>query len=202
MTLSKAKFQIIGVAGRKHEGKDTVGSILHRRWTWGPVTRMAFADPLKVMAAELYGLAHERFHGDEKETPLPEWDGLTPRVIMQRLGTEVARTIHPDTWVRHLLRRAEAWAAQFQDGDGPPLVIVTDVRFLNEARHIIEAGGEVWRVVRTALDAPLDPHPSEAEIPYLPVHETLYNSFGFDHLETVVAAAISRHRHRATSLGA
>lgn len=202
MTLSKAKFQIIGVTGRKREGKDTVGGILHRRWTWGPVTGMAFADPLKVMAAELYGLTHEQLHGNEKETPLPAWNGLTPRVIMQRLGAEVARSIHPDTWVRHLLRRAEAWAAQFQDGSVAPLVIVTDVRYQNEARHIIDAGGEVWRVVRTALDAPLDPHPSEAEIPYLPVHETLYNSFGLNHLDTVVEAAIARHRQRAGGLGA
>lgn len=35
LTLPQTKFQIIGVTGRKREGKDTVGGILHRRRSAG-----------------------------------------------------------------------------------------------------------------------------------------------------------------------
>lgn len=92
---------IIGICGRKRHGKDSVGHVL--RLNHGYRTT-AFADAVKRVAMDVYGLSWDQCYGDgpEKEAVDPRW-GLSPRVIMQRIGTEVGRSIHPDTWVRHTL---------------------------------------------------------------------------------------------------
>jgi hypothetical protein len=64
---------------------------------------------------------------------------LTPRVILQKLGTEGGRmAIHPNIWVNAL----------FANFDEHCDWVVTDVRFLNEVQAIKDRGGIVIRVNR------------------------------------------------------
>lgn len=145
-------MHIIGVAGRKYHGKDSVARELV---TLGyKVVR--FAGPLKAMLRAFYaehGIApaeiERKIEGDLKEAPCPLLCGKTPRHAMQTLGEEWGRQlISSNLWVESLSYRAEASGAQ--------KVVVPDVRYDNEAYIIEGLGGEVWRVV--ADEAVRRPH--------------------------------------------
>ncbi len=86
---------------------------------------------------------------------------LTPREAMQRLGTEWARVCFPDTWVALTMRRA----AEIPDEQ---IVLVTDVRYINEARGVLASGGYLIQVVRpghsSGLSTTAQQHPSEVEM--------------------------------------
>ena len=97
-------MKIIGICGRKRHGKDTVGNFLQLE---GRYTPLAFADPIKRIAMDLYGFTYEQVYGLEKEIPDPRWDGLTPRHALQQIGTEMARGIHKETWIRYGLNIIE-----------------------------------------------------------------------------------------------
>lgn len=66
--------------------------------------------------------------------PNPERAAVTPRWLLQRLGTEVGRSIDPDVWVNLVVSTARRDAI----GAGRDTV-VSDVRFDNEARAILAA---------------------------------------------------------------
>lgn len=87
---------------------------------------------------------------------------LTPRKLMQLIGTECGREIiHPNIWINALfadyntgyMDSEEAWC---EDGyynkkvwvDTTPNWIITDVRFPNEAKAIKDRGGIIVRVER------------------------------------------------------
>lgn len=111
---------LIGICGRKRHGKDTAGRILQEELGF---QLTAFADAVKRVAMDVYGLSWDQCYGDgpEKEAIDPRW-GLSPRVIMQRIGTEIGRNIHQDTWVRHTLDNIKD--AQ----EGRPYVVRDDAR--------------------------------------------------------------------------
>lgn len=103
-----------------------------------------------------------------------------PRVILQKIGTEVGRSIHENTWVKHTLDNIQGSAAgreytlrddlnhKFERispwADPKNKWVVTDVRFPNEAQAIREAHGLVLKVVRPSLGVPTDEHPSETSV--------------------------------------
>lgn len=195
---------IIGICGRKRHGKDTVGRILSAQYGFRTTS---FADPIKRIAMQLYGLTWDQCFGDGpmKETVDPRWD-LSPREILQRLGTEVARSIHPDTWVRHTLDgvraaadgRGYSWRDEvnhrFETYPGPvPHVrwAITDVRFPNEAALIRAAGGLIWKVVRPNLALPVDEHPSETSVDLVEADAVIVNDGTLDALTARVDVAMS-----------
>ena len=76
---------------------------------------------------------------------------LTPRLLLQLLGTEAGREIiHPQIWVNALF--ADYKTLGFGDGNASvlefPNWIITDVRFPNEANIIKEKGGIMIRINR------------------------------------------------------
>lgn len=193
-------MRIIGICGRKRHGKDTVGRILR---DYGYLTT-AFADPVKRVAMDVYGLTWDQCYGDgpEKEAVDPRW-GLSPRAIMQQLGTEVGRAIHPDTWIRHTLDNIRSAAAGtgfvFRDDFGRSFVrihttetlwAVTDVRFPNEADAVTVAGGTILKVVRPALGTPTDEHPSETSVDLVHADVTIINDGTIDDLRAKVVDAV------------
>jgi len=75
---------------------------------------------------------------------------LTPRKLLQLLGTEAGRNIiHPNIWVNAL------FASYLKDSNW----VVTDVRFPNEAQAIKDRGGITIRVTRPGTAT--GNHPSE-----------------------------------------
>lgn len=176
-------YKIIGFTGLKGSGKDTAAQM-----TGGQM--FAFASELKATARKWYGLSWEQVYGDQKEVVDPKW-GLTPREIMQRLGTEVARSIHPETWTRYLLDdRIPAVMAIVL---GPPrLAVITDVRFPNEVSAIHERGGHVIRINRLAAATnQYSAHESESHIRGLMVDYDIDNNGTLDELRSEVVRALN-----------
>ncbi len=149
--------RLVGIMGRAGSGKDTVGAIL-RDNAW---KTLAFADPLKHICQEVFEFTDEQLWGPSEERnapdpryPRPDGTCLTPREACQLLGTG-GRQCYPDIWAELGLRLAKVERAD---------VAITDVRFLNEAKAIRAAGGQVWRVMRPEADAVVSTHQSETEM--------------------------------------
>ena len=69
-----------------------------------------------------------------------DMSNLTPRLVLQKWGTEVARkSWHDDIWIASLENKL---AKAHND------IVITDVRFPNEIAAVRNAGGTVIRVVR------------------------------------------------------
>ncbi len=162
------KYPLIGLTGRAAAGKDTVGQMIYtlagkkdKR-----VVRIACADELKHICSTLFatafGVDDKHFYGTqaEKEAPLEAVPGWTGRRILQYVGTECFRSIHPEIWSREMIGRAE----NILNTGQTHLVVVTDVRFLSEANAIQRAGGMVVRIKRPEADDVSSTHASETEL--------------------------------------
>jgi hypothetical protein len=142
--------RVIGLAGRAGSGKSTVASLAMRHSDTFVYTR-AFADPLKQIACILFGLEDDDVNTTEgKETPIPELGNLTPRVLLQRLGTDLFRNhwhrvfpeLGPDSpWVAIMRRNLRRTHPRYG-------TVVPDVRFPDEANLVRDVGGLVVEVVR------------------------------------------------------
>jgi len=158
---------------------------------------MSFAAPLKEVAKLIYDLSDEQVNGDSKERLDPRY-GVTPRYILQKLGTEGFRSIYENTWVDFLVRNYR------KDFDPTQVVIVTDVRFPNEMKAIKEEGGVIWKLVR--LDGPgaqggSAGHASEAAMQSIPSEEfdAVIEAKSGD-LEGLINKALSCYRELAIKL--
>jgi len=189
-------MQLIGLTGRAGSGKDTVADFLCE--THGFV-QLALADPLRHGLQAMLGLTAEQLHRrDIKETPI-DWIGKSPRELMQTLGTEWARDlIHPDLW----LRRAEQRIAQIKAS--PPIlhvagIVVSDIRYENEADWLRGLGGKLWLIKRNKghqLDGKAAAHSSEQHIPTQMGEPRIYNFSTFDNLYDQVTEALMTDPHR------
>jgi hypothetical protein len=140
---------IIGICGFQGSGKDTIADYLQNIYGF---KRDSFAATLKDAVAAVFGWDRELLEGRTtesrawRETVDPWWSNrlnmpdLTPRLVLQKWGTEVARkSWHDDTWIASLENKL---ARAHSD------IVITDVRFPNEIRAVRDAGGIVIRVVR------------------------------------------------------
>ncbi len=155
--------RLIGLTGPARCGKSTVASILEG----AGFVSYAFADPIKDgLAAMLHGLGDEvAEHLEDHDHKETEIDGLgvSPRYLMQTLGTEWGRErVRADLWVLTLAARI----ARDRRADWIPDICIADVRFANEAKWVLsQPGGEVWRLVRPGFENRVRPHESEAGEP-------------------------------------
>jgi hypothetical protein len=140
--------------------------------------------------------------GERLTDVIPEvgWDYAKERLpevrrLLQRLGTESIREYYgDDIWVNRGLKSAAAV-------NGP--VVITDVRFPNEADAIKRAGGVLIRITRPDRDTSRDAsHASETHIDTLPVDMVIANDAEIKDLWTkaeAVADAASRIAVRTQS---
>lgn len=142
---------IIGVVGFLGSGKGTVSDILVEKYGY---QKFAFADVLKDTVSVMFGWPRHLLEGDTdesrkfRETIDDFWDerlfdklgkSVTPRYILQLMGTEAGRDVFgEDIWVSALERRIR----------GIENVIIADARFPNEIKFIQNRDGMVARVQR------------------------------------------------------
>ena len=157
---------IIGLTGHKGAGKNLAAdSICSQLTGW---KQDAFARPLKDVCATIFGLTSAEMNDPLlKEVPLERYPHQSPRVIMQKLGTEAIRAHWKDAWIEALKCRVR----------GTGNYVITDVRFQNEADLLAEIGGRIIRVVRPSLvtQATTDLHPSETVLESLHADKVIYN---------------------------
>jgi hypothetical protein len=141
---------------------------------WPYVKLYSFADGLKRICVEFFGLQPAQVYGtnEEKDTPTHFfWKGMpciedqqwminagadkymTSREFMQYFGTNVMRQIHGSIWVDH--------AIDIIQMEQTELAIVADVRFPNEVEAVQKVGGRVIRLTRNKLK---DSHDSEVAL--------------------------------------
>jgi hypothetical protein len=156
---------LIGFCAKKRAGKDTAGQLLIQQG----YIRYAFADPLKKACEEIFMFNNEQMDGSLKETIDPKW-GISPRKIFQIFGTEIFREklgeffpemkeIQNNFWIY----RFELWYKNLLKQNPDAKVVVTDVRFENEANIIKKLGGIIIKIERnTGMN--IDNHASEKNI--------------------------------------
>lgn len=160
---------LIGLNGRKSAGKDTVYErTAHIMADVVEVERASFADLLYESAAAAVGVSVE-FLRQVKNDPrftvnVLDANGdnyVAPRTIreyLQAYGTEAHRDVFgPDFWVEQLGPRLRDHKDR--------IVMVTDVRFPNEAEAVRAAGGVVVEIVGPEGRVTADAHASEAPLP-------------------------------------
>lgn len=166
---------LIGLTGRAGCGKDTIASFLCEAHGF---VQIALADPLRDGLKAMFGVTDEQLHRrDLKEAPI-DWIGRSPRELLQTLGTEWGREhVAADLWLRVAARRIDRIKAS------PPClhvagIVVSDIRFENEADWLREHGGQVWHIKRQTgnqLDSQAAAHSSEQHIPAKAGEPRIYN---------------------------
>lgn len=161
-------MDIIGLTGAARSGKDTFASFLVENHGY---KRLAFADTLREMVSLMTGLTPaELSDGALKETPIEWLGGKSPRQLMQTLGTEWGRdSVCPDVWLNIVAQRLRQARQEGFIG-----VVITDVRFDNEAEFIRSRGGWVVQIVRPSA-TPVAQHASERGISEDLIDETFVN---------------------------
>jgi hypothetical protein len=107
--------------------------------------------------------------------------------MLQSLGTEWGRgMVHDEIWIRIAMEHASQHLTVGR------CVVITDVRFDNEAQAIVNAGGEVWRVERPGWRCLADDaatHQSEAGVSDHLITRIIDNSGSLDDLRAELSTA-------------
>jgi hypothetical protein len=161
---------LIGIAGKSGAGKDLTAKIIKglsittsdnvlpilRRLSYkddafvdSKYSIKKFSTPLKQMVCILLGCTMEDLedHVYKKQYLGNEWGNITPRYVLEILGTDIARKIHPNVWVNSLFLEYDS----FKELGIQKYQIITDVRFKNEVEAIKDRGGIIIRIERPDL---------------------------------------------------
>ena len=139
---------IIGVLGLIDSGKGTVSEILVNDYDF---KKLSFADSLKETISAIFGWPLELLQGKTQESRIwreqvDEWwanrlgiDKLTPRWVLQNIGTELFRNeFHQDIWIASLQRKLNS-SDNF---------VIDDCRFANEITALKLYGAKFIKVSR------------------------------------------------------
>jgi hypothetical protein len=165
---------IIAFAGRKQSGKTSACEFTANVYSQTMQKNSAiynFADPLKKMCIDIFGLTYEQCYGsDENKNEYVNcfWpdsgNSMTAREVMQYVGTNVFRKMQHNVW-------ADATIRKIQD-ENLPLALIADCRFPNEVEAVKNAGGLVIKLNRNLYSST---HESETAL-----DEDRYDQSNFD----------------------
>lgn len=189
---TKIPLQIF-ISGKKRHGKDLFVAQLRTqflnlengKFTFGDseeryrvkgirMSRIAFADPIKQFAKQAFGLDEDQVNGATKfkEAPIPFWNGLTPREIMQKIGSYL-REIDEDVFAKSLITRLKHRRETAKRNSAHRnkvlhhMFLNSDTRYPNEItvtrKHLKKSA--YIRIVREGMaPTPFDNHPSETSL--------------------------------------
>lgn len=185
---------LIGLSGYAQSGKDTAALTLIELG----YERRAFADKLKALALYLnpivdahvegYGYCDLGCCGPEVELELlasklgteVDWDRAKRhdevRSLLQRLGVGAREILGDSVWIDAALHGLP---------DSTKNVVVTDLRFRNEADAIRGIGGKVFRVERAGV-GPVNGHVTETALDDYDFDAVIYNNGTIEDLHVMV----------------
>jgi len=159
---------LIGIAGRKGAGKDTLAMDLVRSsyrinsyFGGGKVFHMA--DTLKEVCIKLLGLQADLVYGTQQDKEQPthmKWEDMptyplmpnpkpsgfmTVREVLQYFGTEICRKMYSKV---HIDATLNAIAQYDEKSESKGIYVVADLRFPNECQATKEDGGIVIGLTR------------------------------------------------------
>ena len=171
---------LIGFCGKKRSGKDTSANILIEKYNF---KKYAFADALKDACKTIFLFSDEQVNGSKKEVVDKRW-GVSPREVFQKFGTDMFRNnidkyipqlenVKDDFWVY----RFKLWYEKIKKKHPYQNIVITDVRFPNEAKIIKELGGYIIKINRPVFRKKKeDNHISEQHIKTIRSDYEIYNN--------------------------
>jgi len=176
---------IIGLTGYAQSGKDSVANILVEQYGY---TRFAFADKIRELLIETNPLIRDGFRV-ESVVSAYGWDQakiLFPEIrhLLQSLGVGARKLLGDDIWIYQVLK----------DVHPKDKIVISDVRFINEAECISARGGDMWRVKRPGVGA-VNAHVSESDLDGYKVDKILSNGGTLEELELLVHTRMDSYAH-------
>lgn len=164
---------VVGFTGPARCGKDTAADLYVQRFGR---YKYSFADPMRAMLAMIGVNLQDPYWVAKKEDVIPAF-GRSPRYLMQTLGTEWGRQlVHPGMWVTLAKNKL------LQHGPG---MVVSDVRFENEAAFVRDSGGVLIHIQRPNAQK-VNPHSSEAGVAKHDKDLVLLNSGSLQELQSAL----------------
>ena len=169
--------KIIGLTGGKRHGKDSTANFIEEQI---PIVRVSFAEPLKRCAQELFaGQTIDWENKDGEYLPIP--GKHTVRDLYIAIGRGLREYLAQDIWI-FLAQNEIACAAKENS-----LVVITDVRYPNEAKMIRSMGGKIVKVVRPTL---LPYSEAETQIDLISADYFLLNSGSLSDLRAQIQTSL------------
>ena len=213
---------LIGLTGPAGCGKDTVADLLT---THAGFYKMAFADSLRSEVCNAFYVTPVCLTQREtKEHPisclalakctdqafvdrmvvLHQAGGnpinpnapRSPRQIMQWWGTDYRRSANPGYWVKKSADRIHQLLTQRIANR----IVITDLRFDNEADLVTRHGGLIWRVTRPGCEVAPGAHVSEVTGEAFAPGAVLHNEHDIKHLQQIVLGEFWAHDAGLTSV--
>lgn len=158
--------KIIGVAGNANSGKDTLADYIIANKN-NSFVKHAFAKPIKDIMIKHLGFTYLQCYDQKYKQIEDDFWGMTPRDVMLLIGTKMFReNWRYDFWVK--LMEKKIIDNQEQN------IIISDVRFPNEAEMIKSHGGKIIVVERPNNPIKVN-HVSEQGLPNELVDYTIVN---------------------------
>lgn len=169
--------KLVGITGFAGTGKDTIANYLKECYT-DQFRSIAFADPIRTAMKAIFGWDDSYFAHPKKNEIDPRY-GISPRKAMQTLGTEWGRNlINTDLWLMIAGEKAKEYLTWGYD------VLITDVRFENEANWVRTNGGVIWHVLRDGVQGAgtESKHASESGIVFVSGDIRIDNNYALEDL--------------------
>jgi hypothetical protein len=143
--MAEAKL-LIGIVGKIGSGKSTIADYLEKKYNF---TQYSIAKPLKDFAISI-GFKYSEVYGTQAEKLKINSDwGISGREFMQKFGTAVIRdNLHLCIPNMNLANKT-LWIKAFEiyKGNINCNIVLSDVRFVDEAQYIKSTGGIIIKVV-------------------------------------------------------
>ena len=181
-------MNFIAVCGNKHCGKDTIADYLIEKHDF---IKYSFADPVKQIAKLLFHLTEDQLYGKTKDIIDTRWN-LSPRLILQRLGTEFGQyqiySLFPE--LKDKIKEKELWLESFKlflEKNKDKGIVIGDLRFKHEYNFLKKHHFNIIKVERNTNF--IDSHCSENQLNFKPDF-TIYNNKSilelYKNIETII----------------
>jgi hypothetical protein len=150
-------IRVIGLCGKAFSGKSTTSKFIKEIYGEKNVCVVSMATPLKKMVSNLFMLSDEQVYGEKKDEIDETW-GVTPRQLLQVIGTELFREELPKRLPNlKLLPYSTIWATIAHNIITSRLkehkiVVIDDLRFEDECRMLKSFPSLIIHIDRPVLE--------------------------------------------------
>lgn len=138
---------LIGLIGLKGSGKDYLVNTLSAKYGNNKIINLKFANGIKEMLSNYFDAPESVYESYIlKEARIVQGTRLTVRELMIKIGS-FFREINPNFWVNYTLQQYETLRLLYPIS----VIVITDCRFPNEIKAIIDNGGFILDVRRNDL---------------------------------------------------